>query len=652
MAIRPAEVYRKKIVEPVNHPTAQKTVVQKSNDAVSTSKLGEIKFKANQIKFDLTNKLTANAPSNTAAPQATTPYEAVEKIKKLPVPPLNDQAATRTYQQQRADIADTALKTAIPPARDQFKGLPPKLASMEYQDSLRSYNDSVSTLKSVSAAANADLKAQPTAVLDDSAKRVWDAGKYDPHAGAAALAKEVNDLNAKYGPEAGGQLVGKLYQDSKGSNYDKDLNNILTFAGGKEANRLAPVGLPEAQRNSIGTAVGQAYDKMSPADRGDFVKGLVVQAENDGFRSSQALGGDPARVGDLLARSGSEALKGDAAKAMIARMNEITPKIFGNNGNADVNALSTNAAAIAAGSDNAALKRETFDALVTRMNVEDNSKVDVKTLANNASAIVASAAPGAEQTKMFNTLIKNFGAMDDDTIAPLMQDAALKDNLSKAFINNSEAIMKGLTGGNENTGYLNSPEAKDGLQKFFEMTVFAGNPGQLNQDTMAAAIKTLSRFGDPTALPTAGRTKAADATTAGSLVAVIQNAALAQKDAIEADQENRKEKIELIVGTASAFLPGASKILGEGASELLQTAFDEGKDKLLENAQDGVDSSLQALIDKKPLENIETLAADLRKIHYSNRNALNGSPDLADHYSLGYASEAADSLINRELGGN
>ena len=259
MAIGVAEVNRKNFYEPVRETKVEKPVVQTTNEPASTSKNGENKFQADTLKFTL-NKWTADAPANPAAPKPLSPYEAVDKIKKLPVPPLNDQVATRAYQQQRADIADTALKTATPPTRDQFDGLPPKLASMEYQDSLNSYNSSVSELKNISTVANADLKSQPTAVLDDSAKRVWDAGQNNPQEGAKALAKEVNDLNAKYGPEAGGQLMTKLYQDSKDGNYDHNLNNILTFAGGKEANGFIPAGLSEAERNSIGTAMGQAYD--------------------------------------------------------------------------------------------------------------------------------------------------------------------------------------------------------------------------------------------------------------------------------------------------------------------------------------------------------------------------------------------------------
>lgn len=75
------------------------------------------------------------------------PYAALERIKQIPVPDPADAAALDQYIQQTQTIAEASLGQAQPPNRDNYKGLPPKLAQMEYQDALQYYNSAVSELK-------------------------------------------------------------------------------------------------------------------------------------------------------------------------------------------------------------------------------------------------------------------------------------------------------------------------------------------------------------------------------------------------------------------------------------------------------------------------------------------------------------------------
>ncbi len=573
---------------------------RKSPERTFDSRVGENNFRAASLKVSLNKAANARQSNAAAQPAEPSPSEALDRINNLPVPSLNDKTATRVYQQQRADIAGAGLKTAKPPTRDDFKGLPGRLAEMEYRDSLSAYNSTVKSLRDISTAANADLKTSPTAVLDDSAKRVWEAAESNPQAGAQVLAEEIETLNAKYGPEAGGQLIGKLNQDFKSDPFDHDLSNILTFAGGEETGGFGQVGLPEAQRNAVGTAIGQAYDKMSPADRTDFVKNLVAETEADSFRGN-FIGGDATRIADLISRSDSAALKTDAVNAFTERMVEIQPKAFGNNGG-----------------------------------------VDIKALANSAAIIAGSGANGAAQSEMFGTIIRSFPEMNGDQLKSLMDDPALKDNLSKVFINNSEAIVKSLT--NEAGGLLD-PDSSDGLRQFFEMTMFSKNPGELREQVMGEAVRVISEFADPSASPTAGRSKTDDVRTAGSLIGLVQAAALNKKGEIQNDQKSREETTKMFVGMAFAFVPGASDVLGKGSGKLLEVAYSQGVDYAKSHAESGFSSLINDLTDGDSLENIDEGFKSIRGLSFEVRQSLENNDALYQAFNDGYTETGVDQLF-------
>lgn len=592
--------------ETTNASRTEAVQYREPSEPVFRSNVGDRNFQTDVLRFSLTQRAEF-LPTDAADPQpiALSPHEALDQINQLPVPSLDDPVATRAYQQQRAELADTGLQNAQPPTRADFESLPPRLADMEYQDALTYYNGTVSELEAVSIAANADLQTEPTALLGDSAQRVRDAAERNPQEGAAVLAREIEALNAKYGPEAGGQLIAQLYEDSK--NGDFDLTNVLSFAGGDETSGgLGTAGLPEAQREAIGTAVGQAYDSMSPEDRAAFIDDLTATIEHDGFRGN-ALGGDTARVADIIARGDSSALENDLFDAVTKRMVEIQPKRFGNNGG-----------------------------------------VDVIALANSAAILAGGAATGTEQAAMFNRIIQSFPEMHPDQLASLMEDPALKDNLGKVFINNSEAIMRGLT--NEQ-GDLIDPNSMDGLRQFFEMTMFSRNGGELREQVMGEAVRLISEFADPTAAPTAGREKTDDARTAGSLIGLVQAAAINQREAIQDDQKSREETTKMFVGMAFAFAPGASEVLGEGSATLLEFAYEQGKEYAQENAQSGLGGLINNLVDGDSLENISEGFKAIRELRFQVSNSLENRGDLYEAFNDGYTLTGVDQLFAEAFDG-
>lgn len=532
---------------------------------------------------------------------------ALTEIDNLPVPSLNDRDARLEYQRQRAEIANEALANATPPRREDFSSLPPRLAAMEYQDSLNYYNTASGALQEISDAAAADLASGDAAVIDEAAERVWDAAENDPHEGARTLAHELEELTAKYGPEAAKQLMDKLIADWKADPHDNNLPNILTHAGGAEGQGgFGPIGLSPAERDIIGQALGQSYDAMSAENQKAFVDALVMQIEGDAFRGN-FIGGDPTRIADLIARSGSAELKSDMVDGLTKRMAEINPRMFGNNGG-----------------------------------------VDVLALANSAAMIAESGATSAERVAMFNSIISKFPGMDAEQLGELMDNPQFKDSLSRIFLRDAEAIIKSLT---NDAGGLISANATDSLRIFFEMTMFASNPGELRDSVMAKGIEVISRFADPQATATSGRSKTDDARTAGSLIALVQAAAINQYDSIKGDQAARLATTQMFVGLAFSFVPGSSKVLGEGADKSLTFIYDKAVDYAKSNAGSGLGRLINNLVDGDALNDIKEGFTAIRDLRFAIEESLDDESqgDILEAFSNGYAVIGVDQLFARLL---
>jgi hypothetical protein len=145
------EIEPKKIA--AQQPTVPQTVPAADNRVGENSLFGMLRKNTVQQAAVAMNFLPQMpVPTDVDAPAATnppTPYEALEQIKNLPVPNADDTAAVRTYNQQRAEIADRAVQNAVPPSREDYSSLPGRLADYEYREALSYYNSSISELEDI-----------------------------------------------------------------------------------------------------------------------------------------------------------------------------------------------------------------------------------------------------------------------------------------------------------------------------------------------------------------------------------------------------------------------------------------------------------------------------------------------------------------------
>lgn len=143
------KVEPKPVVKPEVKPQAE---VQTQTENTAT-KTGEQQFTGSVIKAKLEKQLD----------EKITPYEALNKIDRLPQPAADDTEAIREYKKKRADIADQALRNAQPPKLEDFRntGLNGRTADYEYQQALQSYNEQVKQLKGIST----EAKTYPNKIL-------------------------------------------------------------------------------------------------------------------------------------------------------------------------------------------------------------------------------------------------------------------------------------------------------------------------------------------------------------------------------------------------------------------------------------------------------------------------------------------------------
>ncbi len=161
----------------VPKPAVQNQPAQNPLDAPGrNAKLGELGNFAAAAKNALSKMLDGKAAAPALPAPPPTPSQALDQIKNLPkpnrdgipnnLPPEDKQAIyegrVRDYNQQRATIADAAVKNSQPPKKEDFKNLPPRLAETEYNDALAAHNQQIVELKQISREAKqANLEADP-----------------------------------------------------------------------------------------------------------------------------------------------------------------------------------------------------------------------------------------------------------------------------------------------------------------------------------------------------------------------------------------------------------------------------------------------------------------------------------------------------------
>lgn len=419
--------------------------------------------------------------------------------------------------------------------------------------------------------------------IEASAGRVREAWEsLDTNAVPNALASEIERLDALYGYGSGAKLIEKLIKDDP-----EEFANMMRFAGQGSAE----------QQRTIGIALGNAYENLSPEEQQSFAEALAQWTIADAF-TPRTDGTEPTGIANLVANGFNDDLKRAVVNEMMEAAEGIEPGLFGDNGGVDVKALF------------------------------------------NGAAIIAQSGGSDLQVELFDTIIKT---LPEVNLPSLMNDPQLKDRLSQLFIDNSTDILHSLTA--ENGRFLDS-QSLDGLRQFFELTLFSKDGGQLRESLMGSVINSISQFADPQNSSSVGRNKEADEYVAGSLIGLVQSAALNQKDAINSEQESREETVKFFTGLAFAAVPGASRVLGEGSGAILEFAYNKAKEFAQSHAGSGIANFINNMLDGDALENIDEGFKAIRDMRFAiESDVLGNSTTLANAFGLGYAETGVDQLF-------
>lgn len=245
---------------------------------------------------------------------ALAPYEALDKIEKLPKPNYNGiptglpdedrrsiyESRVKKYNDQRIAIAEQSLAAAKPPSRSDYKNLPHGTAEAEYREAVNYYNQSVADLKKISREAkvgNLEMNAEFRKLTPENQallKSKMEANQSDPQA---------VDTLAKLGESPGFNQLSA-----------EDQKRMINLVGGTNEQLSVPA------RNALaGILSDPNVDKSNPETFKNFLRdqpGLqsvvsqtVKEGEFDGKRRDYKITG-PEDVKDYGFKSG----KADALK--------------------------------------------------------------------------------------------------------------------------------------------------------------------------------------------------------------------------------------------------------------------------------------------------------------------------------------------------
>ena len=537
-----------------------------------------------------------------------TPFDALDQIGKLPKPDRSDPNSIKTYNNQKAQIASDALIYSKPPNRAEYlkSGLNGATANYEYQQDVSSYQATVKQLKDAQASAGSSSLLTPQADKDAQAsadklsKNFGDNQLGNPEDANTKIATEVSNLKQKYGDEAAAKMVSELYR--------KNPDDLLISL------RLADK-MPETDKQNIGQALGDGYGYLSPQEKADFAKRAAQFTVADSFTTNVNFG-KSTTLGELLAHSTDPQMKTDVVKAMMDQAKTIKPGWLGDNGGVDVQALFKSA------------------------------------------GIVADSAPAAERAAMLQNIVETLPKVN---LPSLTKDTETKDVLSKLFMDSGPEFLHRIAP----DGSL-SKDDKDAMVKFMELTVFSEGTNSLRPQMMANMINLTKDVGDAATIPPipnseyakshGGWSKEAHVEVMGGLMAVMCQAAANQKDAIEANQEQKKQTAEMLTGLAFSFVPGAGKVLGElggeGAGALEKIADkvrDFAWDKAKGAAQNGVEDGIGKLLSNDSLKNVDVMLDAFTNVASGINETLpngdntgpDGKPDNSGNLNLRVIFQAA-----------
>lgn len=529
------------------------------------------------------------------------PFEAQQQIAELPPPDRTDPNSIRDYNNRRAAIANDALLHAEPPRLEDFRrsGLNGPTAYHEYTEARRSYDAAVRELSGYAALAGSTSLLTPEAEAAARASaaelvQYVDENQFgDPAQLTGRMASEINELKAQYGDEAAALMMSELYKERP-----EEVFNALRLADHA----------PESDKQAIGRALGDGYGYLSAEEKAEFTE-LAAQATVADSFSTNANFGVSTTVGEILSHSTNAAMKTDVVRSMMELAATIEPKIFGDNGGVDVQALFKSA------------------------------------------AMIADSAPAAERAEMLRNIVET---LPEVNLPSLIKDNETKDALARLFMNSGEDFMHLVAP----DGAIGSAAVRDGLIKLFELTLFSEGVNSERDNMMAYMVDLMKDVGDAAVQPPVsqadyeaahnGWSQQDHVEAMSSLMAITWKAADNQKNAIKADQEQQKKTMQMFTGLAFSFVPGAGKVLGElggeGAEFLEQVAGkvrDFAWDQARSAVQSGVDDQLAKLMSGDSLANIDSMLSSLRDtvlaLNSSLPNGEAGELDLRAKFQAAFS---------------
>lgn len=572
---------------PVRTVTATPTVINVD------AKRADVNYLASTNKRKLETQLVPTA--------AISVYDAQARIDKLPPPDRTNPNSIKAYNEQRAQIAEEALKYATPPRIEDFRrsGLNGRTAEFEYTEARAGYDRTVQRLRDAVALREStslltpEAEAAAKASADKIAKQIED-NPYDPKKNFENVATEINVLKAQYGDEAAARMMAELYK--------KDPTGLML-------NLSHADDISSYDKQTIGQALGDAYGYLSPEQKAEFAKLVAEVTVGDAFTPRSSLEQKSTTLAEILASSTNTQMKTDVVKALMDKAATIQKKIFGDNGGVDVQALFKSA------------------------------------------AMIANTAPPTERAAMLKNIVETLPKIN---LPSLIKDNETKDLLSQLFMNSGPEFMHLVAP----DGAISSSTTRDGIIKLMELTLFSEGANSERPKMMEYMVKLMKDVGDAAVQPPTSQS-AYEAAHGGwsqqdhveamsSLFAMTWKAAQNQKEAIKADQEQQKKTAEMFTGLAFSFVPGAGKVLGEiggeGASYLEKIggkvrdfAWDQSKDAL----KSGVNSQLADLISGDSLKDIDKTLSALRdtvlSINSSLPNGEAGELDLRAKFQAAFS---------------
>lgn len=620
-----------------------------------------------------------------------TPSGALDQISRLPKPDVSDKAAVKAYKQQRAQIAENAIKNSQPPSLKDYSSLPSGTARFEYGEAVSNYNSQMSGLREIAAEAKRNPETilspgqavekinnlpQPDRTNPDSV-RAYNNQRAQIAKDALMYAKPpkledyrnsgLNGRTASYEYEEAlgyyNSAVSKL-NEAKGF---EGLATLLTPDGEKAATEAASSLSDYIEDNGLGSLDGlneKISSKISDLKLkyGDEAAAKMMaelyKKNPDDLLGSLRLAD---KMSDYDKQTIGQAL-GDSYGYLSADERKAFAKAVANTTVADSFTTNVNfgkgstLGELLAKSSNTQMKTDVAKAMmdlagtIKPKRFGDNGGVDVQALFKSA-AMLANSAPPKERAAMLANIIETLPKVN---LPSLIKDNETKDLLSQVFMNSGPELLHLIAP----DGAISSQSMRDGLIKFTELTLFSEGKNSQRPNLMAYMVKLTKDVGDAAVQPPISQS-AYEAAHGGwsqqdhveimsTLMAITWKGAQNQTEAIKADQAQQKETVQMFTGLAFSFVPGAGKVLGElggeGAVFLEQAAGkirDFAWDKAKSAAESGVNNQLNKMLEGDSLSNIDSLMSSLKdtvlSLNASLPNGETGELDLRSKFQSAFS---------------